>query len=438
MLEDSVNGARRLQPTEQLSDLERLKLWEAVDAVVDETSDQEFLGPVARLCAEVTHSPHGVAGRLENSLLIASEVGERAPKSFVGDQWRPHWRTALESGALLRYETTTGGPESTGIVVPICRRGSTLGLLDVSGKASAYGSQDVERLTAIARHVSASVAERYSRGLMEARRQELARGLALQAEDHKLARDLMGRMLRENAGGVSGIRHALHAQDGLFNGDLFLVARTPGGGTRWLLGDAVGHGLSAAIIGLPVASIFHATAKKGVPLIEVVKTINDALVADLPPGLFCAAQLLELDAEGHTLTAWNGGMPPVVVRRSRRQDTLLVHSSDPALGILPSAHLSLVLERIDVSPGERIYCFSDGVIETCDPSGEQFGVERVVAKVSNGIEADAFSALCDGLQQFRGYGAHADDLSLIEVTVERKLMGSGSGEIRLQGDPSPD
>lgn len=55
----------------------------------------------------------------------------------------------------------------------------------------------------------------------------------------------------------------LHSAMSLFNGDILLAHEQPDGALNILLGDAMGHGLPAALGAYPVVDVFYQMAKRG-------------------------------------------------------------------------------------------------------------------------------------------------------------------------------
>jgi PAS domain S-box-containing protein len=235
--------------------------------------------------------------------------------------------------------------------------------------------------------------------------------------EQRLAGLLLANVRRQGCLDMPGVRHLTSPLD-FFNGDVALASTTPSGGLRWMLGDFTGHGLSAAVGTIPVASTFYATARKGVSLTESVETINDLLKGVLPAGLFCAAAVLDLDPERGELMVWNGGLPAVMVR-SARDGSLRLHTSNSLpLGLVASRELEVKFTRVPVDPTDEIFVFTDGLTEAQDSAGELFGQDRVSATLSQpGQPGDGFDRLLDELKAYRGTTRAGDDVSLIAVTV---------------------
>jgi PAS domain S-box-containing protein len=235
--------------------------------------------------------------------------------------------------------------------------------------------------------------------------------------EQRLAGHLLANVRRQGCLDLPGVRHLTSPLD-FFNGDVALAATTPTGELRWMLGDFTGHGLSAAIGTIPVASTFYATSRKGVSLVESLETINDLLKGVLPAGLFCAAAFLGLDPERGELLLWNGGLPAIIVRNGRDGSLRLHASQSLPLGLVASRELEVMFTRIPVDPSDEIFVYTDGLTEAQNSIGELFGQERVAAALSKrGQPGDGFDRLLDELKDHRGTVRPGDDVSLIVVTV---------------------
>ncbi len=215
----------------------------------------------------------------------------------------------------------------------------------------------------------------------------------------------------------------------IFNGDLLLAARTPAGGLHIMLGDFTGHGLPAAVGAMPVADLFYAMTAKGYAISDIVAEANQKLKAILPTGVFCAAALLDLDATYNQLTVWNGGLPDVLVRQPSGGPLRRLRSQHLPLGVVDNARLDRSVEVLDLMPGERVYAYTDGVIEASAPNGEMFSQPRLEVYLTQDCAPEqVFETICDGLIAFRADGPQRDDLTLIEITCDAKLANQASPE----------
>ena len=248
--------------------------------------------------------------------------------------------------------------------------------------------------------------------------------------EHEIAERVFTRILSPSSLDVDHIRYLLSPLD-TTNGDLLLVGRRSRGCYHYLLGDFTGHGLSAAIGAIPVSDIFVTMTRKGLHAAEIVAEINRKLKAVLPTGLFFAAAMVELDVNSATLTVWNGGVPDLLVV-NRQGIRARVSSKHLPLGVLGHELFDPTMETVCLQPGDRIYAYSDGVVEATNPAGEMFGQARFEALFASLPAAGHFEAIRHSVERFQEGVGQQDDITLLEIDVERAFAEDRDSEV----DPS--
>lgn len=242
---------------------------------------------------------------------------------------------------------------------------------------------------------------------------ELAALHEANARESEAARTLLDRMTQRSSFDPSLVKvESLSA--GAFGGDVVLGQNLSDGRYRWLVGDVTGHTLASALVTIPISMIFYATTKRGVDLAEVCQTMDRELGSLLPVTMFFAAAACELDRARGSLRIVNAGCPEVLVKRQTGKVDIYL-STQPPFGISRGLVESSVTE-ITVSPGDRIYAFTDGLIERCSADGVLFGPERVRELVAHARPEDVFDTLCAAWREYAS-GQLTDDLSIIEVIV---------------------
>lgn len=214
----------------------------------------------------------------------------------------------------------------------------------------------------------------------------------------------------------------------LFNGDLLLAARQPSGAMRIMLADFTGHGLSAAVGAMPAADIFYRMTAKGFSIGDVVSEINKKLRKILPSGLFCAACFVDIDRNGEKLSVWNGGVPDILVRGEGGGIRRRYVSQHLPLGVLGGDRVDGSVEIDEIIGGDRIYFYTDGVIEAWNEQGEMFGQQRLEAYLENGPDSPSpFDVIRKGLIDFMGDQSQADDITLMEIVCDNIMMDHVAG-----------
>ena len=204
----------------------------------------------------------------------------------------------------------------------------------------------------------------------------------------------------------------------VFNGDVALAGVGPSGNLLVLLGDFTGHGLDAAIGAMPLAQSFYSMLDKGFGLKDILREINTKLFEILPLEVFCCALVAELDFKSQVLRVWNGGMPDGAVYRPSSREITRLRSAHLPFGIRNNAEFNDQIETYEILPGDRLYIWSDGIIEAEDDDGEMYGERRLFQVFADNQDPELlFRELNISVNSFIGENTLGDDISMVEVKV---------------------
>lgn len=254
--------------------------------------------------------------------------------------------------------------------------------------------------------------------------------------EQRVAKAVFDKVAHSGCLSAANIRF-LQSPFALFNGDILLAAFNPSGDMHVLLGDFTGHGLPAAIGAMPLAEVFYGMTAKGFPMMEILREMNAKLKRILPVGVFCCATMLSLSFQRRLVEVWNGGLPDGHLLRTATGERVALVSRYLPLGVLEPEAFNASCEVQPLQPGDRIFLLSDGVLETRDSHGRQFGEERLLQVFSSGHEPEQlFDEIQRALADFRGEAQ--DDVSMIELCmvddvalVRPPLLFSDSGQSSL-------
>jgi serine phosphatase RsbU (regulator of sigma subunit) len=229
-----------------------------------------------------------------------------------------------------------------------------------------------------------------------------------------VARTIFDRMFARGEFDPAKVRHLVLAADRLA-GDVVFGAHTPAGCYRWMLGDVTGHTLSSALVTMPLAGLFYRGAEDNLPLRRALALMERELAAMLPASMFCVAAVCELDRASGRLEVWNGGSPDVLIRHAAGV-TQVASSGLPLAAdrFTPPMH---EISAHQVAPGDRIYAFSDGLIELRDRHQHMIGFERLLDIARTARPEQIFGKLLDCIPDYTGAIGYDDDVSLVEVIV---------------------
>lgn len=218
-------------------------------------------------------------------------------------------------------------------------------------------------------------------------------------------------VVARNSQGFNGIKQYLQSHSS-FSGDLAISRISPSGDVYFLLADATGHGLSAAITIIPLVTVFNSMVAKGFHLQQIVTEINRKLVNDTPADRFVAAVVVELNFSTSQMAVWNGGMPAAYWV----EDNKILHqftSRNMALGILDEGMFDADIAIMDLPQNGMLFICSDGLLEQENVAGEQFGRQRLESFLTSTDQP--VEQLRIALEQHAGGQHYTDDISICSL-----------------------
>ncbi len=252
-----------------------------------------------------------------------------------------------------------------------------------------------------------------------AQRDALAGYQARIVSEQEFAQHIFRTVVERRAYLPSNVRRVL-LPSSVFNGDVVLTASTPAGGIHIFVGDFTGHGLGAAIGTLLVADAFYRMTLKGFALGEILIELNRKLHGTLPTGMFCAGAALSLDAQASRLSLWNGGLPELLVYSGAEKRRF--PSRHLPLGIVGKHEFDGRMESFPVTPNDRVYLYTDGLIEA-QAGNTIYGQERMEALFETG-SGDSVGDVTADISTFLAGAEQADDITLVEVTCALGIRSS--------------
>lgn len=216
-------------------------------------------------------------------------------------------------------------------------------------------------------------------------------------------------LVARNSQTFQGINQHLQSHSS-FSGDIAISRISPSGEIYFLLADATGHGLSAAITIMPLVTVFNSMVAKGFHLQQIVTEVNRKLVNDTPEDRFVAAIAVELNFTKAEMAIWNGGMPPAYWV----EDGKIVHkfpSRHMSLGILDESMFDADIVVMEMPDQGTLIMYSDGLIEQPNLKGEQFGYKRLEQALGT-TSADPLANILNSLEGHAKGVDYTDDISI--------------------------
>ena len=202
-------------------------------------------------------------------------------------------------------------------------------------------------------------------------------------------------------------------------GDFYDFFELDNGRLGLVVGDATGKGVPAALVMASARSMLRAVAQVSESPGDVLRRVNDSLVADIPPNMFVTYFYAILEPESANLRYANAGHDlPYLHRLSGEAEELRARGMP--LGLMPG--MSYEEKQTVLDAGEAALFYSDGLVEAHDPKGYMFGFPNLKALVAKHSEEGSLGELLlEELYSFVGEGwEQEDDITLL--TLRRSAL----------------
>lgn len=203
----------------------------------------------------------------------------------------------------------------------------------------------------------------------------------------------------------------------ILGGDYCSVLKTEDNKLFLCICDVTGHGLAAALLAARINSFVRQEITIAGHPCEVVDTLNRFVARYFAGlGIYATFFCVEINLRWGGLTHAGAGHPPALL--SHKGGTIeRLGSLSPPIGISPEMGQQCHLQKTRVTSGDRLFLFTDGLIETCNKTGDFFGIEGVEAVLAAlPADADSDQALDEifaARRRFAGTDTLGDDVLVV-------------------------
>jgi sigma-B regulation protein RsbU (phosphoserine phosphatase) len=201
-------------------------------------------------------------------------------------------------------------------------------------------------------------------------------------------------------------------------GDFYDVFPLGGPDDPWciLIGDASGHGPSAAVVAAIVQAVLEDCARTAVGPADLLGKLNRRLCRKRIEGSFVTAFLAFYYPAARKLSYSNAGHPAPLIADAGGRVGQLNSVRHPPLGV--DASLSFAQASTKLHAGQDLVLYTDGVSEAADPDGNEFGTGGIRASLVASEEASVVNRLRKALTAHRQGRRPGDDQTILAIHVE--------------------
>jgi len=303
------------------------------------------------------------------------------------------------------------------LTCPLFVQGKPIGFLFFSSvEPDTYARSHVRFFEQIAAHVAATLEKGrlYSeladqKAVIEAHNRQMREELAM-------ARQVQRALVPERPPDIAGLEIAVHYEPAIeVGGDVLDIIPLGAGRTLFFVGDAMGHGVQAAMVMSTVKTALDAAARADPDPPAVLSSIN-AMLTRLFGEAFVTATCCAVDTARMTAKLALAGHPCPALYRPRRHALQRGYRGGLPLGV--EADTRYDRAAFDLEPDDLLVFHTDGIVEAVAPDGTHYGIERLdaaIRRTRDGSPDQVVSSIRADLAGHLGPCQPDDDCTLLVV-----------------------
>jgi serine phosphatase RsbU (regulator of sigma subunit) len=297
-------------------------------------------------------------------------------------------------------------------VVPLLADGRSIGVLVIDSRQPRHLDENELRLLRLMANQAAMAVEKARLHQEEVKGQGLERELAI-------GQQIQLSLLPEAPPAVPGWEFAAFYQAArLVGGDFYGFFELPGepGRLGLLIADVMGKGVPAALFMAVSRTVIRTTALDGHSPAATLMQANELILEDSHAELFLTAFYGVLDTRTGRLVYANAGHNRPLWLHAATGEFEELAARGIVLGALPEIELEEC--EIEMTPGDLLLLYTDGVSEAMDADHQLFGIERLRAAVTAKAHAstqEILEAIVAAIQAFTADAPQSDDMTLVAI-----------------------
>jgi phosphoserine phosphatase RsbU/P len=182
-----------------------------------------------------------------------------------------------------------------------------------------------------------------------------------------------------------------------------------------VIADVSDKGAGAALFMAVARTMIRSNAHVGLSPMETIGRTNDLILEDAKAGMFVTIYHSHFYADGRSVHVNAGHNPPLLYRQSTRTLEYLPRGGR-AVGWFPDNPLREL--HIDLSPGDVIIYYTDGITEAENPQRAAYGearLEKIIEANATSSAEDILGAIVNDVEAFCAGAPPFDDMTLVVV-----------------------
>lgn len=233
-------------------------------------------------------------------------------------------------------------------------------------------------------------------------------------DDLELAAQIQTGLLPLPSRKIDGWEIAYHYQPaGIVSGDYCDLISSADQNLLFVVGDVSGKGVAASMLMAHLQAMFRTLISINLPLEEIVERASRVFCESTLPTHYATIVCGKADISGGIEICNAGHLPPLLLRQDSVQT---IEATGLPMGMFSNEHFTV--SRFQMERGDTLLLYTDGLSESRDGAGSEYGLERLSAllRANGGLAPKALLTACvSEVEAFRITNSLADDLTLMAI-----------------------
>lgn len=240
-------------------------------------------------------------------------------------------------------------------------------------------------------------------------------------QELEFAKDIQQNMLPDKAPKIKGLDVAGSLTPATqIGGDIYDFLETKSGDPMMFIADVTGHGVPAGL----VASITHSSLYSFSEIYEstadIFKAMNKVVHTKTNTNMFATALLAKWDRKTQSLKYSNAGHEEMLYYNAQSQNLSLVERGGMALGMTPNIDKLIEEKEQQLSSGDVIIMYTDGIPEAWRTKKENLGMDAFMKMAQDAIAKNKHSegirkGIIKRLTRYREKYPQQDDITIVVI-----------------------
>jgi len=233
-------------------------------------------------------------------------------------------------------------------------------------------------------------------------------------EDLELASQIQTGLLPLPTQKIDGWDVSYHYEPaGAVSGDYCDLIKGEDQSLHFVLGDVSGKGVAASMLMAHLHAMFRTLTSINLPLEQMVERASRVFCESTLPTQYATLVCGRASTSGEVELCNAGHLPPLLIQEGK---VTSISATGLPLGVFCSESFSV--NRVQMSKGDTLFLYTDGLSESLDGAGNEYGADRLsrVLNDNHNLSPESIISLCrQELHTFAEGRLPGDDLTLMAI-----------------------